>query len=400
VTETRLLTNRRTVLKGAAGIGAMTLASRFPTPAIAQNAPLKVGLLLPYSGTYAQLGEAITRAMELYVNQDAGSLGGREITFAKVDDESAPPRATELTTRLIQGENVDVLSGTVHSGVALAMAQVAAEAEVPTICPNAGADALTQGLCARTFFRSSFANSQVGYATGRAMIDEGLRRAVTFTWDYAAGAESTAGFRRAFEEGGGEVIEDLKIPFPDVEFQSALAQIASLRPEATYSFFAGGGALKYLQDYAAAGLKDTIPLWGPGFLTDGIEQAAGAAGEGVKTGLHYADGLDNPEDRAFREAFQAAYGVAPDVYAVQGWDAMQLLNVGLEAVGGDLSRKDEFLDAMAAASFASPRGPFRLSASHNPIQNFYLRELRGGRSQFVRVAVEQLEHETTGCQMA
>src|SRR5687768_11983649 len=82
VTETRLLTNRRTVLKGAAGIGAMTLASRFPTPAIAQNAPLKVGLLLPYSGTYAQLGEAITRAMELYVNQDAGSLGGREITFA------------------------------------------------------------------------------------------------------------------------------------------------------------------------------------------------------------------------------------------------------------------------------------------------------------------------------
>ncbi len=394
-----MTSSRREFLLSAGALGAAGLlggVAPFVRPAAAAGA-LKVGLLLPASGTFAPLGEAIRRGAELYVKEKGGSLAGRAIEFTALDDESAPPKATELTNKLVFGEKVDVLVGTVHSGVAAAMVKIAREAGVTTLVPNAGADAITGGLCAPNVFRTSFANGQVGFATGKAMLAAGIKEAVTCTWRYAAGEEMVAGFKQAFEAGGGKIVKDITMPFPDVEFQSALAEIAAAKPQAVYSFFAGGGAAKFIKDFAAAGLKGQVQLWGPGFLTDGVEQAVGEAGDGVKTVLHYADGLKNPEDAAFRKAFQAAYGIAPDVYAVQGYDAMHVLDVGLSAVGGDAAKKDELHKAMAAAKFASPRGPFEFSASRNPKQTFYLRELKGGKNGLVGVAAEALADAAKGC---
>ncbi len=383
-----------------AGAGAASITLPLARPAIAQARPLKVGLLMPYSGTFGQIGQYMTYAMELYLKQKGGSLAGRPITFIKLDDESEPPKGPELTTKLVQGEKVDILMGTVHSGVAMAMSKIAREDGIPTIIPNAGANDLTRALCAKNIFRTSFANSQVGLATGLAMVEAGIKKVVTFTWKYAAGEESVGGFRETFTKGGGQVIKNITVPFPNVEFQAALAEIASLKPDAVYSFMAGGGALKFIKDYAAANLKASIPLWGPGFLTDGVEKEAGAAGDGVKTVLHYSDDLDNPENKAFRAAFEGTYKVPVDVYTVQAWDAMQLLDIGLTAVGGDASRRDALCTAMAKAQFKSPRGPFRLSASHNPIQNFYLRELKGGKNVLIKTVATDFADPTTGCRLA
>lgn len=389
--------DRRKFLAFAGAAGASQLAMPFVRPSWAQSGPLRLGLLLPYSGTYAPLGEAITRGLELYVKAQGGKLGGRDVAFVKVDDESAPPKATELTTKLIQGEKADVLIGTVHSGVAMAMVKIAREQGVTTIVPNAGADVITRAMCAENIFRSSFSNGAVGDATGQAMVAAGHKKVVTLTWKYAAGEEMVNGFKRAFTKGGGQVLKDLTVPFPDVEFQSALAEISTLKPDAVYVFFAGGGALKFLKDYAAAKLG--IPLWGPGFLTDGVEKAAGEAGNGVKTVLHYVETLDNPQNKAFVKDFSDAYKVAPDVYAVQGWDAGQLLKVGLAAVAGDIAKRKEMHAAMAKASFASPRGPFRLSSSHDVVQNYYLRELKGGANGYLGVAAKELSPETAGCKL-
>ena len=112
-----------------------------------------------------------------------------------------------------------------------------------------------------------------------------------------------------------------------------------------YTFFAGGGAVKFVKDYAAAGLKKTIPLYGAGFLTDGTLEAQGADAEGLLTTLHYGDSLDTPRDSAFRLAYVKAYKLQPDVYAVQGYDAAQMLAIGLNAVKGDVSKKAEFAAA-------------------------------------------------------
>jgi branched-chain amino acid transport system substrate-binding protein len=360
---------------------------------------LKVGLMLPYTGTFAALGTAIENGFRLHVQEQGGKLGGREIEFVKVDDESDPAKATDNVNKLIKRDNVDVLVGTVHSGVAMAMAKVAKDTGTLLIVPNAGADAVTGPMCAPNIFRSSFSNWQPGYAMGEVVAKKGHKKVVTITWKYAAGDESVRGFKEAFEKSGGQVVKELSLPFPGVEFQALLTEIAAAKPDAVYTFFAGGGAVKFVKDYAAAGLKKTIPLYGAGFLTDGTLEAQGADADGLLTTLHYADALNTPRDNNFRLAYVKAYKLQPDVYAVQGYDAAQMLSVGLNAVKGDLSKKDAFAAAVQKARIDSPRGPFAVSKAHNPVQDIYLRQVSGKENKVVGVATKALADPGRGCRM-
>jgi len=365
----------------------------------AQQAKIKVGLMLPYTGTYAALGNSITNGFKLAVAERGGRLGGREIEYFVVDDESDPAKAPENANKLVKRDNVDVLVGTVHSGVAIGMAKVARETNTLFIIPNAGADEITGPLCAPNIFRTSFTNWQPGYAMGQVVAERKHKTAVTLTWKYAAGEQSVGGFKEAFEKGGGKVLKEMTLPFPTVEFQPFLTEIAALKPEAVYVFFAGGGAVKFVKDYAAAGLKNSIPLYAPGFLTDGTLEAQGDAAQGLFTTLHYADGLNTPKDNAFRAAYNKAYKGDPDVYAVQGYDAAQLLHAGLEAVKGDITKRAELNKAMETAKIDSPRGPFTLSRAHNPVQDIYLRKVDGKDNKVVGIAIKGLADPARGCKL-
>ena len=254
-------------------------------------------------------------------------------------------------------------------------------------------------MCAPNIFRSSFSNWQPAYAMGEVAAKKGAKKAVTITHKYAAGDESVKGFREAFEKGGGQVVKDLSLPFPGVEFQALLTEIASLKPDVVYTFFAGGAAVKFVKDYAAAGLKKSIPLYGAGFLTDGTLDAQGADAEGLFTTLHYADSLGTPRDSAFRLAYAKTYKMQPDVYAVQGYDAAQILAIGAAAVKGDLSKKAEFASAVEKAKIDSPRGPFMLSKAHNPVQDIYLRQVTGKENKLVSIAIKGLADPARGCKM-
>jgi branched-chain amino acid transport system substrate-binding protein len=382
-------------LKTLAFAAALVAASA----AQAQGAKLKVGLMLPATGTYAALGTAIENGFRLYVGEQGGKLGGREIEFVKVDDESDPAKATDNVNKLIKRDNVDVLVGTVHSGVALAMAKAAKESNTLLIVPNAGADAITGPMCGANILRSSFSNWQPGYSTGVVAAQKGYKRAMTITWNYAAGQETVKGFAEAFEKGGGKVVKDLTLPFPNVEFQALLTEIAAQKPDVVFAFFAGGGAVKFVKDYDAAGLKKSIPLFGSGFLTDGTLQAQGPSAQGLFTTLHYADSLDIPKNNAFRKSFALAYKQNADVYAVQGYDAAQILGAGLAAVKGDFAKRDAMLAAMRKATVDSPRGKFTLSAAGNPVQDMYLREAKGENNEYRAVAVKALADPARGCKL-
>lgn len=390
--------SRRTLISSAAA--ALALTAFVSLPVLAQTqAKLKVGLMLPYTGTYAALGNAIENGFRLHIAEQGGKLGGREIEYVKVDDESDPSKATDNVNKLIKRDHVDVLIGSVHSGVAMAMAKVAKETGTVLIVPNAGADAVTGPMCASTTFRSSFSNWQPGYAMGEVMAKKGHKKVVTITWKYAAGDESVRGFKESFEKAGGTVVKELTVPFPNVEFQALLTEIAAAKPDAVYTFFAGGGAVKFVKDYAAAGLKKSIPLYGAGFLTDGTLDAQGADAADVMTTLHYADSLNTPRDNSFRLAYAKTYKQQPDVYAVQGYDAAQMLGVGLAAVKGDISKKAEFTAALEKAKIDSPRGPFTLSKSHNPVQDIYLRQVSGKENKLVNIASKALADPGRGCKL-
>ncbi len=222
--------SRRHVLAGA---GAALLAAP-PRIAIAETAKLKLGLMLPYTGTYAQLGDAITDGLKLAIAEASGRLGGREVEFSILDDESEPSKAPENANKLVNREKVDFLIGTVHSGVEMAMVKVARDTGTMLIIPNAGVGAATGALCAPNIFRTSFSNWQPAFPMGKVVADRGLKRAVTLTWQYAAGEESVGGFREGFTAAGGTILKELWLPFPNVEFQPLLTEIAALKPDVVY----------------------------------------------------------------------------------------------------------------------------------------------------------------------
>jgi len=382
----------------AAALGLAAAAVLTIAPVHAQN-KVKVGFMLPYTGTYTALGNAIENGFKLYVQEQGGKLGGREVEYYKVDDESEPSKAVDNINKLIKRDNVDVVVGTVHSGVVMAMAKVAKDTNTLLVIPNAGARAVTGPMCAPNIFRASFSNWQPGYAMGKVAGEQGKKKVVTITWKYAAGDESVEGFKDGLKASGGDVVKELTLPFPNVEFQALLTEIAATKPDAVYAFFAGGGAVKFVKDYAAAGLSKTIPLYGPGFLTDGTLEAQGDSAQGLLTTLHYADGLPVAKDKTFRTAYQSAYKMAPDVYAVQGYDSAQLLAIGLNAVKGDVSKRNELVAAMEKAKIDSPRGTFTLSKSHEPVQDMYLRKVEGTQNKYVSVAVKNLADPSPGCKM-
>ncbi len=384
-------------LLSAATLALITAAS---TASWAQNqGKLKVGFMLPATGTFAALGTAIDNGFRLYVQERGGKIAGREVEYVRVDDESDPSKATDNVNKLIKRDNVDVIVGTVHSSVAMAMAKVAKESGTLLIVPNAGAAAVTGTMCAPNIFRSSFTNWQPGYAMGEVAAKKGHKRIATITWKYAAGDEAVKGFKEGFEKGGGSVIKELSLPFPNVEFQALLTEIAALKPDAVFAFFAGGGAVKFVKDYVAAGLKKSIPLYGSGFLTDGTLEAQGADAGGLLTTLHYADNLNTKRDQTFRLAYAKTYKLQPDVYAVQGYDAGQMLSIGLTATNGDAKNITGFAQALRSAKIDSPRGAFTLSKSHNPVQDIYLRKVVGKENVVDSIASKALADPGLGCKM-
>src|SRR5947208_16274541 len=157
-------------LRSAAALCA-AVALVFAPLASAQQ-KIKVGLMLPYTGTYAALGTAITNGFKLAVAENGGRLGGREVEYFTVDDESDPAKAPDNANKLIKRDQVDVLVGTVHSRVALAMAKLARDNNTLLLIPNAGAEDITGPVCPPNILRRPFPNCQPGYAMGKVMPEQ------------------------------------------------------------------------------------------------------------------------------------------------------------------------------------------------------------------------------------
>ena len=224
----KIISNRRSFLKSAGATLGLAAATSFtPTRfAIAANAPVKVGIMLPFTGVYAALGSNIADGMTMRIDEAGGTLGGRPIEYVKVDSEAAPPKAVDNATKLVKGKGVDFVIGPVHSGVGMAMTKVMAKApQTIMVVPNAGADQLTGAACAPNIFRTSFSNWQTGYSLGHEVFARGHKKVVTLSWNYGAGQQITGGFSEAFQAAGGDAPEAMFVDFPSVEFQAVLQLI-------------------------------------------------------------------------------------------------------------------------------------------------------------------------------
>lgn len=399
MTESGRVLNRRSMLGllGATGVVAATagcgssLGGGGGTGG-GQGGPVKLGLVIPQAGVYAPLGVDMQRGWQLYLDQHGGMLGGRRAETVIADEGEGPQTGVPAVQRVLQRDRVDVVVGIVNSAVALGAVDLVRNAGKLLVVTNAGAGALTGADRNPLTWRTSFTNAQVSSALGAHLAQQGLPGGVyLIAPDYAAGEEALGGFRQAFEAGGGHVAGEARTPFGTTQdFQPFLAGIRSSGAAATFCFYAGGEAVSFVQQYDGFGLKQTIPLYGSGFLTEGgVLDAQGAAASGVQTSLHYTTELDNRANTAFIDAYTTAHGEAPTVYSVQTYDAAAVLDRAIGQAGG--AGGQALSEAMGSLGTIedSPRGPWRFDG-HNPRQTFYLREVRQQGQGYVNAVVRDL----------
>jgi branched-chain amino acid transport system substrate-binding protein len=378
-------------------MGAMTLSA---SVALAQEEQIDVGMILPYVGVYASLGEEIDQGFMLAL-EEAGMTD--RFNIIREDTEASPQVGVARTRKLVLEDEVDVLTGLVSSGVLGAIRDFVDQAQVPLIVSNAGNDEATGADCSPYITRVSFSNAQVNRPMGQWLYDRGARTVYTLAPDYAAGRQHIQAFVDAFEAAGGEVLGQEWTPFGQTQdFGPYLTNAQSASPDAVFVFYAGSEAINFVRQYDSFGIKDEIPLYGSGFLTSQLYlDAEGPAALGVITSLHYLPTLDTPENQSFVEAFQEKAGRLPSEYAVQGYDAGRAL---VEAVNAGATDRESITAALREVQYTGPRGPLEIDpATNNIVQNVYIYDIvegeGGALTQELLDTVEAVRDEPNGCEL-
>ena len=395
---------RRTFLGAATATAVSATAGPWVRRAGAQAAPLKIGLVLPYTGVYAVLGESITQGMELVFAREGWTVSGRKVEMIKEDDEMKPPVGVRKTEKLIDSDKVDILTGPVHSGILMGMRDKVHDSKTILIVSNAGADAISRERCSKWIFRVSFSNWQPCQPMGGWVAKNVSKDVFQIAPNYQAGKDMMGAFRETFLPAGGKVVAEDYPKLGETDYAPYLTKIKQSGAKAVFAFFSGSDAVNFVKQYDQFGLKQQIKLTGAGFLTEpDVLPAQGKSALGVITGHFYTPLLDNPTNQRFVKEFREKFGgKMPDGFACQGYDTAEVIVRAVKAVNGNTQDKDKLAEIISAIEFESPRGHFRFDPkTHNVIQPFiYIREVKevaGGLNNVPIDKIADVRDPGTGC---
>lgn len=328
---------------------------------------LKVGMITTLSGGGAGLGVDTRDGFQLALKQAGDAAAGVELVIE--DDQQKPDIAVQIADKMIQSDEVDVLTGIVWSNLAMAVVPAAVAQDKFYLSTNAAPSALAGAGCNARYFSVSYQNDNLHEAAGAYASEAGIGRAFIMAPNYPAGQDSLAGFKRFFK---GEVTAEVYTQLGQTDYAAEIAQIRASDADAVFFFLPGGMGIAFMKQYAESGVGK--PLLGPAFsFSQDILPAAGEAALGVKNTAQWSHDLDNAANKAFVEGFQAEYGRLPSLYAAQAYDTANLL---LSAMAkADVADAEAFGAALRAAEFASVRGKFRFGPNQHPIQDIFVREV-------------------------
>ena len=338
------------------------------TPALAQE-KIKLGVIVTLSGPAAALGQQVRDGFALAVKDLGGKMGGRDVEVVVVDDELKPDAAVTKVKGLLEREKVDFVVGPIFSNILQAIHRPITESKTFLISPNAGPSTFAGKDCNPFFYVTSYQNDQVHEILGKVAQDRGYKRMYLMVPNYQAGKDSVAGFKLDYK---GEIVEESYMPLNTLDFQPELSKIASQKPDALFTFMPGGLGVNLVKQYRQAGLADTIPVLSAFTVDESTLPAQQDAAVGMFGGANWAPNLDNPQNKKFVAAYEAAYNIVPGTYAFQAYDAAMLIDSAVKTVKGDLSNKDAVSAALRKADFTSLRGAFKFNTNGYPIQDFYL----------------------------
>jgi branched-chain amino acid transport system substrate-binding protein len=354
------------------------------------DGPVKLGLLLPRSGVYNALGDDMKAGFETYLEQHDNKLGGRDVKVVVADEGETADSGKAAADKLVKQDKVDAVVGVVSSAVMNAVFDLFESSQVPLIGSNASPTTLT-GMS--YIWRTSYVNDEPGIALGEYVAEKAGGPVYLLAAGYQAGEDEIVGFQQTFEPAGGKAVGDpVYTPFPATKnFQPFLSRVQKSDAKAVFTFYAGGAAVDFVKQYKQFGLAGKVPLYAPGFLTEGgVLQAQGDAALGVFTSMNYSADLDNELNTAFVEDYEAKTGTKPTTYAMATYDAAKVLDMAIEKAGDDVTSETINAAISELGEIESPRGTWQFNDNGTPVQMWYLREVQETENGLENVRVEEL----------
>jgi branched-chain amino acid transport system substrate-binding protein len=361
---------------GAAALALSSLALSslaLSSPALAGDT-IKIGFVSTFSGPTAVIGNDMRNSFELALDHLGRKMGGKPVEVIYEDDQQKPDVGKQKTEKLVQSDKVDFIAGYIWSNVLLASLKTAVDSQTFLITANAGPSQIAGELCSPYVFSTSWQNDQTPQSVGLYMNQKGVKSVFLIGPNYAAGKDMLAGVKSTFK---GQVIGEEYTVWPSqLDFSAELTKARNSGAESIFVFYPGAAGVQFLNQYVQAGIKDKMPLY-TAFTIDELSlplQKENALG--VPGAQEWVNDLPNEQNKKFVEDYRKKYpGLRPTYYGAQAYDAAQLINSAVLAVGGDTSKKDAMKAEMEKANFKSLRGSFKYGNNHIPIQNFYLQDV-------------------------
>jgi branched-chain amino acid transport system substrate-binding protein len=337
---------------------------------------VKIGLIVPMTGGQASTGKQIDNAIKLYMQQKGDTVAGKKIEVILKDDAALPDNTKRLAQELIVNDKVNIIAGFGVTPAALAAAPLATQAKVPLAVMAAGTSIITER--SPYIVRTSFTLAQSSTIIGDWAAKNGIKKVATLTSDYAPGNDALAAFKEHFTAGGGEVVEEVKVPLANPDFAPFLQRMKDAKPDAVFVFVPAGQGGNFMKQYAERGLdKSGIKVIGPGdVMDDDLLNGMGDAALGAVTAHLYSAAHPSAMNKAFVADYKKAFGQRPGFMAVGGYDGIHLIYEALKKTGGKADG-DSLVAAMKGMAWESPRGPISIDPeTRDIVQNIYIREVK------------------------
>ena len=367
------MTGIRVALLGVAALALLVGPGAVP----AQPAPIKIGFVTDLTGIAAQAAKDMVNGLTLYLDEIGAQMAGRKVELIVEDSQARPDVALSKMRKLVEHDRVHLVAGVLFGHLGYALAPKIEEYRVPGLITTAASDDLTQRLKYRWVIRTGWASSQPSHPFGEyAARTLGHRKVAVIASDYAFAWEVVGGFQKTFEESGGQVVQKLWVPLGAMDLAPYISKLRR-DVDAVFTMIAGASTLQFFKQYQDAGLTGRIALIGGGPAVDeALLPQMGDEALGVITPLMYSAALDTPINRRFVKAYRERFGKVPSYFSETNYTSGRWIHEAVKAVGGKVEDREALLAALRKVEIVdAPRGPVKLDAWGNPVQNIYIRKV-------------------------
>ena len=313
---------------------AAVAALAFAAGGAAAQDKVRIGLIYTLSGPPSVLGQQSKNGFELAVKELGGKMGGKDVELFVADDTLKPDVAIQKVQELLERDKVDIVVGPIFSNMLQAIHKPVMDSGKILISTNAGASSFAGASCNPRFFVTSYQNDQIYATLGKVANDKGYKRVYAMVPNYQAGKDALAGFKSTYK---GTVVEESLVPLNNLDFDAELSKLAAAKPDALFTFMPGGLGINLIKQMNQAGLSGKFPIISAFTADEATLPVLGEAADGIFGALTWAPTTDNPQNKKFVAAYEAAYKAIPASYAMQAYDTAMLIDSAVRAVKGNVS---------------------------------------------------------------